>query len=104
VKNGMGATIINIDAIDGTHDIPLLPQDAMAALNGIHSESLGCPGPVPGPVMARSIQRLWAALGPGPNAMGPMDLLSRQSLNEFRPGLPWHLGAGEECHGCHQFH
>jgi len=31
----MGAIDLDIVESDGTHDIPLLPQDARAALNGI---------------------------------------------------------------------
>jgi hypothetical protein len=38
-KNAMGAMIIAIIEMDGTHDIHLLSQDARAALNGILSET-----------------------------------------------------------------
>ena len=79
LKNGMAATIINFIKIGGPHDIHLLPQDARAHLNGIRG------------------------FHAGPNAMDAIDLLSRKLLTGFRSVLPWHLGAGEECHECHQF-
>jgi hypothetical protein len=57
---------------------------------------------VKGPVRAWSPARSGSP-GPGPNAVDPMDLLSRKSLNGFRLGLPWHLEAEDKCHVCHQF-
>jgi hypothetical protein len=44
-ENGMGAMNTDIIKIDSTHGIPLLPQDARSALNGIRSETFSLTTP-----------------------------------------------------------
>jgi hypothetical protein len=74
----MGAMNIDIIELGGTHQIPLLPQDSRAALNGIRSEtfsqtSMGFMTFEPGPSL-------------GPKCHGPHGF-AEQKLSQGCPGI-----------------